>query len=87
MTPGTHHVRIATGDQRGAGWRTYRAVRVVVVELHALARQLVELRGFQVLGPVTGQVGDAEIVDQDYEDVGFCGRHLRRLKECERGDK
>ena len=73
--------RVATGKEGGAAGGALGGVGVELGEADAIARQGVDRGCAEVGGVVTGEVGVAEVVGEDEEDVGaFVGRG----SECER---
>ena len=75
--------RIASGHQGGARGRAHR-LRVELLELHALLRQLVEVGRLDVGAAVEADVFPAEIVGDDIDDVGLLGLRLRRAAAGQR---
>ncbi len=73
-------VRVSAGSgvvpalARMGAWPRWRpangAAGVGVGELHAVAGQRIDMRGFDSLLPVTADVGVAEVVEQDQNDIG-----------------
>ena len=75
-------VLVAAGDQRGAGCGADGGVCVCLEETDSLGREVVDAGSVEVGAAVAGDVGVAEIVGEDEDDVGrFCGR----VRECEVG--
>lgn len=60
---------LAPRQQTGARWGTGRGCDVVVGETHAPRRQGVEVRCAQVVGTITTQIGAAQIVGDDEDDI------------------
>jgi hypothetical protein len=61
---------IAPGHQRQPRRRTRRGAGITVHELHALFGHAVEMRRREIRPSVTGQIGPAEIVGEDEDDIG-----------------
>ena len=73
--------RIFAGEQRRARGRADRAGRVGLREFHAVLRELVDVRRLVQIAAVAGEVGPAEVVDQNQHDVRLRRRVVRRLGE------
>ena len=71
---------LAAGEQTGARRGADRRRHVVVGEAHAVCRQRVEVGCAQVDGAVTAQVGAAQVVGDDEDDVRRA--HGQRLSSC-----
>ncbi len=67
----------APGVEAEAGGRAGRRTGVGVREPHTLAREAVQVRGLDVRRAVDGQIGPAEVVAEDEEDVGAPGTAVR----------
>ena len=64
---------VLAAHQRGARRLAVRAAGVAARESHALGGQAVDVRRFVVLAAEAGDVGVAQVVGQDEDDVGFTG--------------
>ena len=69
---------ILAGKDGGARGRTEGAGGVSIGEAHAIAGELVDMRGLIVRTPVGADVAPADIVDQEEHDVEFVGGRRRR---------
>ena len=70
--PGLEPILIAPGDQRNAGGRADGRVGIGLIEAHALGGEAVQMRGLEIGGAIDAQVGPAQIVGQDENDIR-CG--------------
>ena len=79
------------GEQRRAGGRAHRRVRIPVGEHRSAGRELVDVRRLQIPGAEVAQVGNAEVVEQNHDNVRLRGLPLllggqwqrpRRGKKC-----
>ena len=61
--------RVFAGEQGGTRRRAHGARGIVLREFHAVARELVDVRRFVELAAVAGQVGPAQIVGEDEDEV------------------
>jgi hypothetical protein len=67
---------VLAGEERGAGRGADRARRVTIGEADAVLGQLVDMRSLVELAPVAGEVGLAQVVDQDDDDVRVTDRDV-----------
>ena len=65
---------VLAAHQRRARRLAVRAAGVAAGEPHPLRRQAVDVRRLVILAAVTGDVGVAEVVGEDEDDVGFARR-------------
>jgi hypothetical protein len=68
---------VLAAEQRRARRLAVGAAGVAVREPHSLAGQAVDVRRLVVLAAVGGDVGVAEVVGEDQDDVGLAGRSVR----------
>ena len=61
---------VLTAHERGAGGLAIRAAGVAVGEFHAAGGELIDVWGFVVFAAEAGEVGVAEIVGEDENDIG-----------------
>ena len=78
--PALGTARVAPGVEAEAGRRAGRGARVGVGEPDALAGQPVEVGRLDVRGAVRGEVGPAQVVTQDEQDVGPRARRPRAAR-------
>src|SRR5690349_14685768 len=65
---------IPARDETGACWRAIRSVRVEVGELHALARETVDVRRLHVRSAIRAEIAITNVVREDEDDVRWpCG--------------
>ena len=67
--PDAQPVLVAARDQCGSRRRAHRGVGVRLEEPHALRRKPVDVRRAEIAAPVAGNIGIAEIVRHDEDDV------------------
>src|SRR5207247_9699558 len=60
---------ISAGQQCGPRWRTYRAGGIGLREFHPVTREPINVRRLVEVAAVTRQIGPAQIIGQDQDDV------------------
>src|SRR6185312_17143742 len=63
-------ILIAPGDQRGPGGRTDRRIRIGLEQAHTVRGDAVDVGRFEVWTAVARDIGVAQIVREDEDDVG-----------------
>ena len=74
---------ITASDQGCAGGAAEGAIGVALRKAHALGGETIDGGRADVFSAVTGEVGEAEVIGEDEDDVGGLGWRGRRRGSCE----
>ena len=73
-----------TGHQTGPRWGTHRAGRIEVRPLHPFPGHAVDIWGFELLLPETGEISITGVIHHDVNEVGLSGTYRCQGKKEQR---